>query len=215
MNYLIKAKSVARTIPFLLFGSLFIFEILNYVGVLSYPIDFTWRGRVLSTSILFLLAFILDWFIKKNTDVRWRSVIWFFACVLILLDFSGDVFHFYGRWDWYDQLVHFSSGSIITAALYLFFQSIRVRTGWRVPGWSSCFLAFTTNVTFASLYEIEEYLEDFFYYTNRLGDGPDTANDLMLNIIAGLFTMVFILIYQTHLQGKRERQDGEQYEANA
>ena len=40
---------------------------------------------------------------------------------------------------------------------------------------------------FGSLYEIEEYLEDAYYHHRqvRLGDGQDTANDLLMNLVGG------------------------------
>jgi len=45
------------------------------------------------------------------------------------------------------------------------------------------------------MYEIEEYLEDYFTGSHRLGDGLDTAEDLMFNIVGGLVVLSIIVIY--------------------
>ena len=64
-------------------------------------------------------------------------------------------------------------------------------------------MALCLNVLFAVLYEIEEYSEDFFYGTNRLGDGPDTANDLMLNLIGGAIIILAIMAYRAIRESDR------------
>lgn len=57
------------------------------------------------------------------------------------------------------------------------------------------FLGISVTSLFGSFYEIEEYLEDAFYNHRqvRLGDGPDTANDLLLNLYGA--TAVGIIYY--------------------
>ena len=41
---------------------------------------------------------------------------------------------------------------------------------------------------FGDFYEIEEYLEDRLYHGRqvRLGGGPDTADDLLFNLVGGV-----------------------------
>jgi uncharacterized membrane protein YjdF len=63
---------------------------------------------------------------------------------------------------------------------------------WQHPGYVTLFMAYMTSVLFAVLYEMQEYLEDVFSGSHRLGDGPDTANDLLLNLIGGLVTVLLV-----------------------
>jgi uncharacterized membrane protein YsdA (DUF1294 family) len=67
---------------------------------------------------------------------------------------------------------------------------------WRIPDEVLYLLALGINVIVAVLYEVEEYLEDFFTLSQRLGDGPDTANDMMVNLIGGAGCMVGVLVYK-------------------
>lgn len=56
---------------------------------------------------------------------------------------------------------------------------------------------------FGALYEIEEYLEDFFTASMRLGDGPDTANDIMLNVIGAAVAVVIIYAVTKYVPAKQ------------
>ncbi|MCK4553341.1 hypothetical protein KAU19_00025, partial [Candidatus Parcubacteria bacterium] len=47
----------------------------------------------------------------------------------------------------------------------------------------------------SALYEIEEYLEDVIFHTNRLGPGADTANDLFCNLTGVLIAVGFVAVY--------------------
>jgi len=47
-------------------------------------------------------------------------------------------------------------------------------------------------------YEVEEWLEDAWVHGQmlRLGDGPDTADDLLMNIIGAGIVMAIVLFYE-------------------
>ncbi len=52
------------------------------------------------------------------------------------------------------------------------------------------FLTFTIGVTLGAGYELLEYSEDVLTGSSRLGDGPDTGNDLLMDFIgAALATL--------------------------
>ena len=59
----------------------------------------------------------------------------------------------------------------------------------------SLFLAATSTISLSALYEVEEYVEDIFFKTNRLGPGVDTASDLLFNILGVASIVIFITIY--------------------
>ncbi len=188
--------SVLRLIPFILFGGLFLFELLNAAGVLRFRVDFTWLGRVVSTLFVFFVVFGFDRVFHRIAKRPMHWVVWLSATLLILVDFIGDFFQLYSRWVWYDQGAHFLSGPLIVLALYFVIDDLAHSLGWHYPHWLSYGMSLCLNVLFAVLYEIEEYTEDFFYGTNRLGDGPDTANDLLLNLVGGVLVILGIVAYR-------------------
>ena len=93
--------------------------------------------------------------------------------------------HFYGRYGWYDQAMHLVGGGVVMAIVLAVFSKVSIR--FELPIAAVLVLAIGLVALFGSFYEIEEYLEDRFYHghTVRLGDGPDTADDLMWNLVGG------------------------------
>ena len=178
------------------------FEALNYAHVLGYHLDFTWFGRVFSTSFVLLTLIGLDWLFRRKLQTRLPPIIWV-LCVLILgLDFCGDVFGFYGRWEHYDQVAHFFSGPSLTICLVMAYRCIVLKRGWQLPTSAIYLLALGTDSLFAVAYELEEYLEDVFFDSHRLGDGPDTANDLMMNLLGALLTLMVLTLYTRYKRSK-------------
>ena len=71
-----------------------------------------------------------------------------------------------------------------------------LRPKFYLPIFLILFLSLCLVSLFGDLYEVEEYLEDKFYHARqvRLGNGPDTADDLMWNLIGGV--MVGLIYYR-------------------
>ena len=114
------------------------------------------------------------------------------------MDAAGDFFHLYGKITWWDQVAHYGVSAIMAFTLFavinafwidkfkysLLFKEGRLKL--------ALFLAATSSISLGAIYEMEEYLEDVLFHTNRLGPGTDTANDLTMNV-AGVLTMVTII----------------------
>lgn len=187
----------------LVFIGIAFFELLNYLNVLHFSVDYTWFGRLFSTLFIFTTLLLIDLIVWRTLQIRLDGKIWLFLAILLTFDFLGDIFHFYTRWEWYDQLVHFMSGLVLVTVLGLCFEQIVTRKGWNIPLPMLYLLVLGVNTIFAVLYEIEEYSEDYLYHTHRLGDGPDTVNDLLLNLVAGVLTVVCILSYRSLTRSKQ------------
>jgi cation transport ATPase len=181
---------------YLLFGGIFLFEVLNYVHILSFPIDFTWLGRVTSTLVVFGILRAVDEVLKRTIGTRLQGTIWILMTIVLLVDFFGDVFGLYGRFEYYDQVAHFFSGPLLVISLLLVLETLCKRLRWNHSKAVTYLLALGINTIFAVFYEIEEYLEDYFFHSHRLGDGPDTANDLMLNLFGGIVLILVYIAYQ-------------------
>lgn len=183
------------------FIGIIIFEILNFLKVLQFNTQFTWLGLVITSIFaLCLLEFIaFKYKQKKGHYLHWS--IWLIIASSISLDAFGDFFFLYERIDWWDQTVHYFVSAVMAFTLFVvisafwidkFKYSLLFKTG-RLK--LSLFLAATSTVSLGALYEVEEYVEDLLFKTNRLGPGVDTANDLFLNILGVVTTVIFITIY--------------------
>jgi hypothetical protein len=168
------------------FLAVFLFELANYLGVLHFSLDYTWLG-LLITILGATIGVELSAYVMRRTirvDMPW--VAWPIAFGAVLFDVIGDVFSLYANVVWYDQLAHFLGTAAAAIIFLMFFRSLQEVKGWRYPPVLNFLLAFGLAMAMGVGYEIEEYLEDFFVASNRLGDGEDTANDLLLNTIGAL-----------------------------
>lgn len=192
-----------RRIAAAVFLGLFFFELANLLGILTFNVEYTWRGRVISTAFVFCVATFLDWILQKYARIRLHGMVWFAVITLILIDFSGDVSSLYARWRWYDQVAHFLGGPILVGTFFCVYEDLAPILKWNHPRYVTLGMAYGTSVVLAVLYEMEEYIEDIIFHSQRLGDGPDTANDLLMNLVGGLVTVVGISLYRAYIQRVR------------
>jgi hypothetical protein len=185
----------------LLFGGLIIFEILNFLKILQFNTQFTWLGLVITSIFTLAVLEITAYKYKQKKGFYLHWSIWIIMTIALGLDAAGDFFHLYGNITWWDQVVHYFNCAIIAFTLFAvinafwidkFKFSLLLKEG-RLK--LALFLAATSTVSLGAIYEVEEYLEDFFFHTNRLGPGVDTANDLTMNILGTLTTVTIVVIY--------------------
>ena len=185
----------------LLFVGLIIFEILNFLRILQFNTQFTWLGLVITSIFILTLLEITAYKYrqKKGHYLHWS--IWIIVTTALSLDAAGDFFHLYGNISWWDQVVHYSVSVIMAFTLFAvinafwidkFKYSLLLKEG-RLK--LALFLSATSTISLGALYEVEEYLEDVLFHTNRLGPGTDTANDLSLNILGALTTVFVVYVY--------------------
>lgn len=191
------------------FVGLFIFELLNFLKILRFNLEYTWLGLLITSVASFFTLEIMAYKYKNIKGHRLHWSMWLIVVIGLWLDAAGDFFHFYGKYLWWDQFVHIFMSAVVSFALFvvinafwidkfkfsLLFGAGRFKL--------SLFLAATATLSLSALYEIEEYAEDILFKTNRLGPGADTANDLFCNLTGILATVFFILIYYS-LTRKRE-----------
>ncbi len=185
----------------LLFAGLIIFEILNFLKILQFNTQFTWLGLVITAifSLALLEMIASDYKQRKGHYLHWS--VWVIVTIALGLDAAGDFFHLYANVTWWDQVVHYANSAIISFTLFAVINAFWIDkfkfsllfTKGRLK--LALFLATTSTVSLGALYEMEEYLEDFFFQTNRLGDGVDTANDLTMNILGALTIVVIVYIH--------------------
>lgn len=175
------------------FGGWIAFELLNWLGVLDFTLDFTWLGLVLTGGFVWVSIEIVSAKLKKSTGQGLPWYVFAIALLGISWDAMGDVSHWYVKFEWYDQVAHANGGAMSTLIFFFVFyrmlQAGKIKVGPKLLG----FMAFCGGTLLGVLYELEEYIEDVITGGNRLGTGVDTANDMLWNAIGGLL-VVYIAI---------------------
>lgn len=204
MEWYLKFDKGLRFLARLLFAGLILFELLNEVELLNFTLDFTWLGlAITSLSVLVILELAFFYLRKKNVAVHGRIL--FLAAIVVYLDAFGDIFKFYSRFGWYDKTLHFFASAVVILVAFEFITCLK-RAGGFSLGLTGCGILAALIASFAGvLYEIEEYLEDYFRSTNRLGDGPDTVNDLMMNLLGAMMILGIIALIDKYNERQRNR----------
>ncbi len=207
MNELyLEQKGFGRTVRWLSrlgFLGLFLFELANYFGLLKYSLDYTWFGLLVTALGALVGIEGAAYILRRKTGVEMPWMVWPIGFGAVLFDVIGDTFHLYERVIWYDQLAHYLGTLVATMFFQIFFRTLQRVKGWKYPPIVNWLLALGMGMTLGVLYEIEEYLEDMLGTANRLGDGEDTANDLLLNFFGASTVIGFAWVKQTFF--KRER----------
>jgi hypothetical protein len=176
-------------------GGLVIFELLNQFGFLHFTLNFTWFGLAITSIVVWLMLEICSYFLKKKYGYCLAGWVLALAAAGLYVDALGDILRWYGKYGWYDQLAHVlggaACGGIFFFIIYTFIRAGKIKLGLFGQGTFALFSASFLGVA----YELEEYFEDYFTGSKRLGDGPDTANDLFLNIVGALSIILITSIY--------------------
>jgi hypothetical protein len=185
----------------IVFIALIGFEAANLFGVLNFELDYSWFGLIVTALAVWISLEIVNYLHIKKIGKILPGIVVIFPTASILLDALGDILHFYSKYEWYDQLAHFTGGMSTVLVLfyiirvYIFYKGFKV--GKRFVG---IYALFGTSF-FAAIYEIEEYAETILLNNNRLGDRLDTPNDLLLTILGGGVGALIIMIF-LHLRKK-------------
>jgi len=185
------------------------FELLNYVEILHFTLDFTWLGLVLTSGFVWVVMEIVSAQLKKTTG---KGLPWYVFCIALIgisWDALGDVSHWYSKFDWYDHVGHGVGGAMATLVFFFVFyrmhQAGKIKVGPKLLG----FMAFCGGTFLGVLYELEEYLEDVITGGNRLGSGVDTANDMMWNAI-GAVAVVLVAVKLISASHSERAEDSEE-----
>lgn len=167
-----------------------LFEISNFLGLLSFNTEFTWLGLLVTTLAIWGTLEATNYFHLQKNGTSIHGLVWLLVAIALSLDMSADLFRLYSAFPWWDRLLHLLNSGIACAVIFLLITSFWKRPiGISMKRWMAFSLLFAmlSTITFSVLYEIEEYMEDILFGTNRLGPGTDTADDLTLNFLGVLF----------------------------
>ncbi|MFH1537041.1 MAG: hypothetical protein ABID45_03575 [Patescibacteria group bacterium] len=174
---------------------LIIFEVLNYIRFFKFEVDYTWLGLIVSAFGMWALLEIANYYSLKKLKQKLPIFITILALIMLYLDAFGDMLHFYSTFIWYDQLMHFVGGTVMAIGTYYIFYKFRQVKIFKTGNLGISILTICSTTAIGVIYEWEEYFEDVINTTNRLGDGPDTANDMMLCFFGAVIVSIIISLY--------------------
>lgn len=196
-----REKLIVINFARLFFAGLIIFELLNYLKILQFSLEYTWLGLVVTAVVSLIILEVTARYYRRKKGHRPHWLVWLIAAAGLSLDAAGDFFHLYGKYDWWDRFVHLFNSAVVCFALFIVFNafwigqfkfSLLFKEGKMKL---SLFLAAASTLSLSALYEIEEYTEDIIFHTKRLGPGADTADDLFFNFTGALLVVFFITVY--------------------
>lgn len=169
-------------------------------------IDRLWL-TAFSGAVVFLLSFAPA-ILERQLRVRMPIELTLFTCVFLFASFAlGEVRNFYDRIWWWDLLLHGSSALVIGIigflVVYVFYMTHRIRVA---PVYVAV-ITFGFAITVGTLWEIFEFLMDWFFGLNMQRSGLlDTMTDLMVNATGALAAAAIGFYYICHedeLLGRR------------
>jgi len=170
-------------------------ELLGGLKLLPLRAEFTWKGLLLQ-SVAALVGFeVLSWLVRRYQLSYVVGVPALAFALLITFDAVGDIGHLYGAFTWYDQVAHTFGGFVagLAATSTLAAVHSKLRGPERLVHLELFFSGVAFAAMLATLYEITEYTEDLLTGSHRLGDGFDTANDLVLGMAGGLVAAALVV----------------------
>lgn len=174
-----------------LFGGVIFFEVLVWLELIPLTATFTILGLIVTQAAAWILLEIVQ------TRLQ-RPYAWWIMALIVLsmtLDMTGDLFHWYDRFFWYDAVLHFFGSSV--AALWVW-NIATIVYHKRAPHKLIMLATFGLGVAMGVSYELEEYLEDYFTGSHRLGDAFDTGHDLLMNTTGVVVALIIAQYLAKH-----------------
>lgn len=165
------------------------------VAVIVELVQGEWRPAFAGTVIL-ILSFTPA-MIQRRLQVPLPAEFTLATCVFLYASFAlGEMRDFYERIWWWDLALHGLSalmiGTVGFLSIYVFYMTERIRVA---PRWIAT-ITFAIAVTVGTLWEIFEFLADWYFGLNMQKSGlPDTMTDLMINSAGAGVAAVVAYLY--------------------
>lgn len=185
------------------------FEFLNLFGILRVPLTFTWWGLIVTSLPVWVIIELCHSKARRTHTPfpEWVLIIIVFA---VYVDAVGDILGLYDQFYWWDQVAHVFGTASATAGCGI------VLAPMLGLGTLSSKVQFIIIVAFGMLagtvYELAEYTEDLISQSHRLGDGLDTGNDLLLDLLGAVLVAAILLrLHPRHSYDRRSHPTSPQH----
>lgn len=157
---------------------------------------------LLGTMFCILIPFIITYITNKIKLLLPASFQYYAVIFIILALYFGEFLKFYTIFWWWDLFLHFTFGCYgVIIFIHLLKGIIQKTNSISIRRFAifSVISAFCFSISLGTLWEIAEFLSDYFLKTNTVNGGlEDTATDLMVKVIGAFITCV--ILYNTKLK---------------
>ncbi len=145
-----------------------------------------WRASFFPLVIFIVPVF---WWLRGG-GARYPHLVDSLLVTPLVVDVAGNVANYYGTYERFDDIVHFSSGVILVAAVAI------ALTPLKLADWNKFALGTGFGVTAAVLFEGLEFLISRSGATGLNLTYTDTISDLMLGTVGGVLGAFLVLRFQ-------------------
>ena len=182
--------------------------------------DLSLRFQLIFVAIITLIATFLPSYLGNQNIIRFPEILEITIILFIIAaGYLSQQFNLFVRFFWWDDLLHFISGTFIAIAGFLLIYKLNHRFSFDLNPWLIAIFTFSFSVAVAVFWEIGEFLSDWFLQTNyQKWDVPvdtplfgkayqglalrDTMADL---IIASLGAMIITVLAFLKVKTKKEK----------
>lgn len=158
--------------------------------------DFGRQVALIVTNLSTAVAVL--WFDRwlRRRGARLSLTTYLFVAGSVWLDALGNFQHLYAGFWWWDRLTHTVGGMALSAGCIDVFLALR-RAGRLQASWGfAAWMGVLVGQLVGSIYEISEWLGDYWFATERVRGQYDTPHDLFQNLIGGLLVLLIMAISQ-------------------
>lgn len=160
-------------------GLLFFIELLT---------DYDTLDRQLALALTNLAAVVgIIWFDRwlHRRGARLAGLTIVLVAAAVWFDALGNFQHWYGEFWWWDRVTHTIGGMAVTA-FFIDVYAARLTTGLKISRSLAVWIGFLVGQLVAALYEVSEWLGDWWFHTERVRGLYDSPRDLFFNLVGGL-----------------------------
>jgi hypothetical protein len=186
--------SKKKTASFWLFVGIRVFSI-----VLIAVTMFTghWVG-MFNAGLTLFVTFIPN-ILQKKWNIVYPIEIWVVVLLFVMAALIfGEIFDFYYKFGWWDDVLHTLSGFVIAMVAFIFIKQLNENVDIRVtlsPFFAALF-AVSFSMAISVVWEIFEYSMDTWFGVNMQKSGlVDTMNDLIVATIGAVIVGVMGYLY--------------------
>lgn len=199
--------------------------------------DLSFRIQLIFVALITFVATYLPSYIETKEIFRFPEFLQIIIIIFILAaGYISQFFNLFVRFYWWDDVLHFTSGTFIAFAGFLLIYKLNHRYSFDLNPWLIAVFTFSFSIAVAVAWEIGEFLSDWFFQTNyQKWDVPldtpligksyqglalrDSMADLMIASIGAILVSIYAYIavstkkeetlkeIRRLVQGKKEKLD--------
>lgn len=170
------------------------------------------RIQLIFVAVITLVATFLPSYLESQRKIRFPEVLEIVIILFVLsAGYLSQRYNLFVRFHWWDDVLHFTSGTFIAVAGFLLIYLLNHRYSFNLNPWLIAIFTFSFSIAVAVFWEIGEFIADWFFQTNYQkwdvpADTPllgkpyqglalrDTMADLIIASTGALIIAVFAFI---------------------